>query len=96
MHRIKARQRFMLVRNRRIEPGLLENEEVVKHLRIKHFSGFRVFGGLSGPVCPVDTRLAPTKTERGREAAEQSVCISLEQIHFYPRHHDIWKVLFHF
>ena len=38
-----------------------------------------MFKGLRGAVRPVDARLAPTEAERRREAAEQSVCISLGQ-----------------
>ena len=96
MHRTKVKRRFVLARNRRIDLDPLGYEEVAKLLGIRHFSGFRVFGGLRGAVRPVDgaacqwhafstdrvgrrDRLAPTEAERRREAAEQSVCISLGQ-----------------
>ena len=46
MHRTKVKRRFMLARNRRIDLGPLGHEEVAKCLRIRQFSGFRVFGGL--------------------------------------------------
>ena len=54
MHRTKVKRRFMLARNRRIDLGPLGHEEVAKCLRIRQFSGFRVFGGLRGAVRPVD------------------------------------------
>ena len=46
MHRTKVKRRFVLARNRRVDLGPPKHEEVAKCLRIRHFSGFRVFGGL--------------------------------------------------